>query len=68
MPKNKFMPKTNKIQTAKVIDENDQVIEASEVGVPGLFQPQRWDIEEELHNNEALREYQRHITEQNMGD
>jgi hypothetical protein len=28
-------------------------------GVPGLFHPQEWDIEEEFQNNEALRDHLR---------
>jgi len=39
------------------MDENDQIVEVAEVGIPGLFQPQQWDIEEEFQNNEALREH-----------
>jgi len=49
--------------TARVLDENDQVIEVAEVGLPGLFQPQGCDIAEEMLNNEALREYQRDVME-----
>ena len=50
--------------TARVVDENDQVVEVSEVGVPGLFPVQQWDIDEEFQNNEALRQYQREQGEQ----
>lgn len=46
------------VQTTKILDENDQVVEVSEIGVPGLFTVHSWDIEEELQNNEALRQYQ----------
>ncbi len=56
-------PRKNPIQTAKVLDENDQVQDVSEVGVPGLFPVQQWDIDEEFSNNEALREYQREQSE-----
>lgn len=49
--------KNNTVQTTRVIDENDQVVEVSDVGVPGLFAPQAWDIAEEMQNNEALREH-----------
>lgn len=42
-----------------VINEDGVKEQVSEVGVPGLFQPQRWDIEEEFSNNEALREMNR---------
>ena len=52
-------PKKNKVVTTRVVDENDQVIEVSEVGVPGLFPAHQWDIDEEMANNEALRDYQR---------
>ena len=34
-------------------------VEIQEVGVPGLFQPQDWDVEEEMANNDALREFER---------
>jgi hypothetical protein len=34
------------------------------VGVPGLFQPQDCDIQEELQNNEALRQYRQEIDAQ----
>ena len=60
-------PRKNPI-TARVLDENDQVIEVAEVGIPGLFQPQDCDIAEEFSNNEALREYQRDIIERDMGE
>jgi len=55
------MARPKKIQraTTRVVDENDQIVEVSEVGLPGLFPAQQWDIEEEFANNEALREYQR---------
>ncbi len=54
-------PKKNKVVTTRVVDENDQVVEVSDVGVPGLFPVHQWDIDEELQNNEALREYQREM-------
>ena len=50
-------PRKNVKQTVKIMDENDQIVEVAEVGIPGLFQPQQWDIEEEFQNNEALREH-----------
>jgi hypothetical protein len=49
----------DKKRMVKVLDCNDGVIEVDEVGIPTLFQPNDWDIAEELENNEALREYQR---------
>lgn len=46
---------------AKVIDEQ---IETEGVGIPTLFQPGEWDQQEELENNEALREHLRDQIEQ----
>lgn len=46
-------------KTVRIVNEEGQVQEVTEVGVPGLFQPQDCDIQEEFGNNEALREYQR---------
>lgn len=54
-------PRKNQTATVRVTDENDQVVEVSEVGVPGLFPVQQCDIDEEFQNNEALREYQREM-------
>lgn len=54
------MPKFKKPNTTMVIlDEDGKKQSVTEVGVPGLFQPQRCDIEEEFQNNEALRELRR---------
>ena len=52
-------PRKNQKATAKVVDENNQVVEVSEVGVPGLFPVQESDIAEEMQCNEAFMEYQR---------
>ncbi len=53
------MGRPKKPKTVKVVDENDQVVEVTEVGVPGLFNPQECDIQEEINPsiNEAFREY-----------
>ncbi len=48
-----------KVKTVKVLNEQNQVVEAEDVGVPGLFAPGQWDIDEEMMNNDALREYRR---------
>lgn len=52
------MPRAKK-PTTIVLDEEGNKTEVTEVGVPGLFQPQRWDIDEEFLNNEALREHRK---------
>jgi len=57
------MKKINSKNTCRIINDEGQVQEVSEVGVPGLFQPQACDIAEELHNNEALREYRQEMAE-----
>ena len=59
----KKSPKVKKA-TLKVLDEQDRVIETDEVGIPTLFQPGEWDQQEELENNEALREHLRDQIEQ----
>lgn len=46
-----------------VLDEEGNKQEVTEVGVPGLFQPQKWDIDEEFGNNEALREHRKQWSE-----
>lgn len=43
----------------KEVPATEQGENTSDTGVPGLFQPQEWDIQEELQGNEALREFQR---------
>ena len=56
-------PKLKK-RTMRVLDDTaERCVEVSEGGVPGLFQPGEWDINEELQCNEALRERQRNDTE-----
>lgn len=40
-------------------NKNPKDIVDNEVDIPTLFEPQEWDIEEELDGNEALREYER---------
>lgn len=32
-------------------------VEEEDAGIPILFEPQEWDIEEELMDNEAFREH-----------
>jgi hypothetical protein len=55
-----IMPKAKKpINTMVILDEDGRKQNVTEVGIPGLFQPQRCDIEEEFQNNEALRELRR---------
>lgn len=48
-----------KIQTTKILNDQGQVVDSEDVGVPGLFAPGQWDIDEEMLNNEALREHRR---------
>lgn len=50
------MGRPRKIQTRKVVNEDGIIVESEDVGVPGLFQPGQWDIDEEMQNNEALRQ------------
>ena len=50
-------------ETTRIINDEGQVQDVTEVGVPGLFPVQQWDIDEEMMNNEALREYQREQSE-----
>lgn len=45
-----------------VIQPSDD--ESKDAGVPGLFQPQEWDIAEELQGNEALLDYRRENADQ----
>lgn len=42
-----------KKKTENIVDD--------EVDIPILFEPQEWDIEEELMDNEARREYERDL-------
>jgi hypothetical protein len=56
-------PKKIKHPTMKVINDNDEIVEVCEAGVPGLFQPQQCDIDDEIGNSEALREYRRDSNE-----
>jgi len=53
------MGRPRKNQTVKVVNENDEVVEVAEVGIPGLFQPQQCDISEEMQGNEAFLQYAR---------
>ena len=48
-----------KVQTTKIINDQGQVIDSEDVGIPGLFPVGQWDIDEEMLNNEALREHRR---------
>lgn len=48
-----------KKKTTKIFNDQGQVIDSEDVGVPGLFVPGQWDIDEEMMNNEALREHRR---------
>lgn len=50
-------------KTMRILDENDELKEVDEVGTPMLFSPQRWDLEEELQDNEALREHFRELND-----
>ena len=47
-------PRKNKVVV--VTSENGELMEENTVGIPGLFQPGQWDIDEEFGNNEALRQ------------
>lgn len=58
MRKSKSKPQRS---TARILDENDQVVEVTEVGVPGLFQPGEWDIQEEVRDMDSFREYQKEM-------
>lgn len=46
-------------QTTLITNEDGQVQEVTEVGVPGLFQPQDCDVQEEVSDMDSYREYQR---------
>ena len=48
-----------KIQTTKILNDQGQVIDSEDVGIPGLFPVGQWDIDEEMANNDALREHRR---------
>jgi len=48
-----------KKKTTKILNEHGQVVDSEDVGVPGLFPPGQWDIDEEMLNNDALREHRR---------
>jgi len=48
-----------KKKTTKILNDQGQVIDSEDVGVPGLFPPGQWDIDEEMLNNDALREHRR---------
>jgi len=48
-----------KVQTTKIINDQGQVIDSEDVGIPGLFPVGQWDIDEEMLNNEAWREHRR---------
>jgi hypothetical protein len=50
------MGRPKKIKT--VAPDEGQIMDADK-GVPGMFQPQEWDIAEEMQGNEALLEYRR---------
>lgn len=41
----------------KVLDDEDNIIETSEVGLPGVIRPGEWDLEEELSGMDSFREY-----------
>jgi len=43
----------------KILDDEDNVIETSEVGLPGVIRPGILDIEEELSGMDSFREYLR---------
>ena len=46
-------------KTVRVINDDGLPEDVTEVGVPGMFNPQDEDIFEELQDSESLREYQR---------
>ena len=48
-----------KIQTTKILNDQGQVIDSEDVGIPGLVPVGQWDIDEEMANNDALREHRR---------
>lgn len=48
-----------KIQTTKILNDQGQVIDSEDVGIPGLFPVGQWDIDEEMLNNDAWREHRR---------
>lgn len=50
------MGRPKKIKVVTEVDENGNPITEKDFGIPGLFQPQQWDIDEEFSNNEALRQ------------
>jgi hypothetical protein len=57
------MGRHKKQQTIMVLNDQDELVETSDVGVPGLFTPGQWDIDEEFQNNEALREHRKEQSE-----
>ena len=54
----------DKRKTALILNENDQLVESEEVGIPTMFQPSDWDVEEEMQNNEAFRDFQKENQDQ----
>ena len=55
-PKIKTSPEPMK---ARVTDENGNITEVDEVGVPGMFLPTDFDVDEEFENNEAFLLYRK---------
>ena len=51
------MKKKNRIAIAKAYQAPAE--QPEDVGIPGLFPVGQWDIDEEMLNNEALREHRR---------
>jgi hypothetical protein len=51
------MKQKNRIPIAKAYQSPAESPE--DVGIPGLFPVGQWDIDEEMLNNEALREHRR---------
>ena len=60
------MAKAKKPPTLLEYDEEGNLIEVSDARLPGLIQPQQWDIDEEfnLSNSEALRQIQQENADQ----
>lgn len=46
-------------QTMRIVNEDGDIEDVTEVGVPGLFPYHESDIEDEFQNNEAFREHMR---------
>jgi len=49
------------VRTIRTMNEEGDIIDEYEGGIPGLIPPTRWDEEEELENIESFREIKKKI-------